>query len=360
MSTYKQAGVNIALGDQSSQAAYVAAKATFSARKDLIGAPLIQDGGFAGVLDMGNYYLVMGDDGVGTKMDVAVLANKFETLGEDLLAMVVDDAVCIGTEVISMTNTIDVNKVNPTQIEAMMEGLKNACIKQKVVIAGGEIAELGKSVKEMVWNATAVGIVEKEKMITGKKIKVGDKIIALKSNLFRSNGFTLVRYILKNQFGENWHLTEFKDGKTWGEKVLTPSKIYHNAVLELIGRFEQTRKIDVHGIAHITGGGIAGNVSRILKINQLGAELTDLWEPQEAMLQLQKWGNVEDPEAYKTWNMGNGMLLIISSDEVEKSLKILSQHAVEAKVCGEVIAKPKIKIKNLGAFQKEQILVHDL
>lgn len=356
MSTYEQAGVNIELGDQSSRAAYAAAKATFVARKGMIGEPLMQDGGFAGVLDMGDHYLVMGDDGVGTKMDAAIKADIFEYLGEDLLAMVIDDAICIGAEVIAITNTIDVNKVDPQQIEKMMEGLKNACLKQKVTVAGGEIAELGESVKDMVWNATAMGIVEKEKLITGKKIQVGDKIISLKSNLFRSNGFTLVRYILQNHFGENWHLEKFEDGRTWGEIVMTPSKLYHHAVLELIGRHGVERKVDVHGIAHITGGGIAGNLNRILKVNQLGANLTDLWAPQEAMLQIQKFGNVEDREAYKTWNMGNGMMLIVSEDDLEKSLEILTQNNLEAKVCGEVVAEPKIRIGNLGCFGEEEVL----
>lgn len=360
MSTYAKAGVNIELGDQSSRIAYKSAKATFASRKGMIGEPLIQDGGFAGVLDMGNFYLVMGDDGVGTKMDTAIQTNLFKSLGEDLLAMVVDDAICIGAETVSITNTIDVNTVNPQQIEKMMYGLKNACIKQKITIAGGEIAELGESVKDMVWNATAMGIVEKDKMITGQKITIGDQIISLRSNLFRSNGFTLIRYILKNQFGENWHLEKYDEQKTWGEIVMEPSKIYHNAVLELTGRYQAERKIDVHGIAHITGGGIAGNLNRILKINQLGANLNNLWKPKDAMLKLQKFGNVKDKEAYKTWNMGNGMMLIVSPKDSEKSLAILTKNGVEAKICGEVIEEPKIKIGNLGYFGDEDVLESEL
>lgn len=360
MGTYKQAGVDIEAGDAVSKFAYEAAKATFSARSGMIGEPLAKDGGFAGVLDMGDYYLVMGDDGVGTKMDVALRVNNFDTLGEDLLAMVCDDAICVGAEVVSMTNTIDVNKITPEQMQGMMQGLKNACLSQRIVIAGGEIAELGDSVKDMIWNATAVGIVEKDKMITGEKVAVGDKVIALKSKLFRSNGFTLIRYILKNQFGEDWHLAEFKNGKTWGEEVLTPSKLYHHAVLELTGRYQKKRKVDVHGIAHITGGGISGNLNRVLKANQLGANLTDLWKPQEAMLQLQKFGNVDDREAYKTWNMGNGMMLIVSAEDVEQSLEILKNNGVEAKVCGEVTEEPKIRIGNLGLFREEQVFEYGL
>ena len=360
MSTYAEAGVNIELGDESSRIAYSAAKATFPVRKGMIGEPLIQDGGFAGALDMGDFYLVMGDDGVGTKMDVAIQADRFETLGEDLLAMVIDDAICVGAEVITMTNTIDANKVNPLQIGKMMEGLKNACIKQKVTIAGGEIAELGESVKDLIWNATALGIVEKEKLITTKKVQAGDQVIALKSNLLRSNGFSLVRYILKNHFGEKWHLEKFTDGRTWGEVVLTPSKLYHHAVLELIGRFKKARKVDVHGIAHITGGGIPGNINRILKANQLGVELTDLWAPQDPVLQLQKFGAVQDREAYQTWNMGNGMVLVVAPEDVAKTLEILTQNDIQAKVCGKVIPEPKIRFTSCGYFQKGEVFEYDL
>lgn len=356
MSTYKQAGVDIDAGDASSKSAYAAAKATFASRQGMIGEPVVQDGGFAGCLDMGDYYLVMGDDGVGTKMEAAVQTGMFDTLGEDLLAMVCDDAICIGAEVISMTNTIDVNKVDPKQIERMMKGLENACKSQKIVIAGGEIAELGDSIKNMVWNATAVGIVEKEKMITGKKVQVGDKIIALKSNLFRSNGFSLVRYVLSQNIGENWYEADYGDGRTWGEVTLTPSKIYHNAVLALVGRFKQKSQVEVHGVVHITGGGIPGNLNRVLKANQLGASLDDLWEPQEPMLKLQELGGVQDDEAYKTWNMGNGMLVVVSADEAEKTLEILKENDVQAKVAGEVIAEPKIKFMSKGKFSNGEWL----
>lgn len=360
MSTYAEAGVNIELGDESSRLAYACAKATFVGRQGMIGEPVVQDGGFAGALDMGDFYLVMGDDGVGTKMEPAVQTGLFDTLGEDLLAMVADDAICVGAEVVAITNTIDVNKVNPVQISQMMEGLKKACLKQKITIAGGEIAELGNSVKDYIWNATAIGVLEKSKMLKGDQISVGDKVITLKSNLFRSNGFSLVRHILKENFGENWFQEPYDANRTWGEVVLTPSKIYHHAVLELIGRYQKPRQVDVHGIAHITGGGIPGNFNRILKQKQLGAYLDALWEPQEPVQKVQTLGKVSDIEAYRTWNMGNGMLLVVSPDDVTKTLEILQSNDVQAKLCGEIIAEPKIKFISQGVSQKGDLLEFDL
>ena len=212
----------------------------------------------------------------------------------------------------------------------------------------------------MVWNATAVGIVKKEQVIKGNNIQVGNKIIALKSNLFRSNGFSLIRYILQKQFGEDWYSAKYDDDKTWGEITLIPAKIYHLAILELVGRFGKTGQVDVKGIAHITGGGIPGNLNRILKINKLGADLSDLWEPQAPMLKLQEIGNVDDVEAYKTWNMGTGMMVVVDENNVPKTLEILSHNNVQAKVCGEVIADSKIHIKNKGYFQKEDFLTFDI
>lgn len=360
MSTYEQAGVDISLGDESSRIAYNCAKATFIGRQGMIGEPVIQDGGFAGALDMGDFYLVMGDDGVGTKMEAAVKTGFFDTLGEDLLAMVADDAICVGAEVVAITNTIDVNKVNPAQISQMMEGLKQACLKQKITIAGGEIAELGSSLKDYIWNATAIGVLEKSKMIKGDKIKVGDKVLALKSRLFRSNGFSLVRYILKQNFGEDWHLAPYDDNHSWGKIVLTPSKIYHHAILEVIGRYQKERRVDLHGIAHITGGGIPGNLNRILKQNQLGAYLDALWEPQIPIQKIQTMGNVSDEEAYRTWNMGNGMLVVLDNADVERTIEILKTNNVQAKLAGEIIAEPKIKLISQGTQNHGKLFEFDL
>jgi len=347
MIDYKKAGVDIKAGDTASKIAYNFAKSTFSSRKGMIGEPLVEDGSFAGLIDMGEFYLVQGDDGVGTKIEIAEKIGKFDTLGYDLLAMVCDDAVCLGAETISITNTLDTNKVDANIVSELMKGLAQACIEQKIVIPGGEIAEVGKSVNGNVWNATAVGILEKDKVIAGKNIKAGDKIIALAEKGFRSNGFSLVRYIIEQKLGKNGYLKPSPFGKSWGEVLLEPSTIYSAAMLELLGRFKQERKINIKGIAHITGGGIPGNFNRILRSTDLGAEFNNLLAPASLVKEIQKLGEVAEDEAYNTWNMGNGMMLVVAPEDVDITLKSLS---VNAQVVGEIIKEKQIIINTLGAF----------
>lgn len=345
MATYKDSGVDIEKGDECSRIAYQAAKETFFSRKGMIGEPVIIEGGFSGALDFGDFYLVQNDDGVGTKIAVAGLAGKYDTLGYDLVGMVADDAVCVGAEVISISNTIDVEKVEKDVISELMEGLKKACRDQKIVIPGGEIAELGTMVNGYIWNATAVGIVEKSKFITGDNIKAGDKLIGLRSNVFRSNGFTLVRHILNGHYGENWHKEPFNEKNTWGEIVLEPTKIYHNAVLEMIGRYGETGKVDIKAIAHITGGGLPGNISRIVNHKNLGAKLHDLPEPHEAVKRVKEIGKVSDEEAFKTWNMGVGMVLV--SDDFDEIKRICANHGIQANIIGEITKDPAIQINEI-------------
>lgn len=336
MATYEEAGVNIDLGDKCSEIAYNAAKGTFPGRKGMIGEPVLDDGGFTGTLDMGDYYLVQNDDGVGTKMAIAEMMGKYDTMGIDLVCMVVDDAICVGAEPITVSNTFDVDKVDDKKIAALMGGLQKAALAHKVVIPGGEIAELGDRVNGYIWNATCVGIVEKDHMITGANVKVGDKIIGLKSKGFRSNGLTLVRHILKTKFGEKWGFEKFDDKRTWGEVTLTPSDIFCSAVLEMHGRFKEKPKVELKGVAHITGGGLPGNLPRALKRSGLGAKLTNLIQPPDFMTKLMEIGNVSRDEAYQTWNMGIGMVLI--SNDVEKIAEICQKHGIECQVMGEVVA----------------------
>lgn len=335
MATYEEAGVNISLGDKCSAIAYNAAKKTFAGRKGMIGEPLVSEGGFSGALDMGDYYLVQNDDGVGTKIAVAEAIGKYDTMAYDLIAMVADDAICMGAETISITNTLDVNKIDETKVSGLMAGLEKAALEHRIVVPGGEIAELGDTLNGYVWNATAVGILEKGKMITGENISAGDKIIGLRSAGFRSNGFSLVRYILKEKFGDDWYHEKYDDSMNWGDAVLTPSVIYSSAVLALHGRYKEKSKADLKGVVHVTGGGIYANTERILKKTGLKANFTDLPEPHEPMRRLMELGNVSEDEAYKTWNMGVGMILI--SEDVQKIQETCLEHGVKARVIGEVV-----------------------
>ena len=339
---YALAGVNIAEGDAASKLAGKFAATTFAARKSKLGKPVKLLGGYAGILDFGKHYLVMGDDGTGTKMEIAERMQKFDTLGADLLAMVADDAVCLGAEVVSITNTLDTNKVEKKIIGKLLHGLAKICAKEQLVIAGGEIAELGKTVNSMVWNATALGIVDKKKIITGSKIKAGDTIIALKENGLRSNGFSLARKILTDNFGENYRNKLFGN-KKWGELLLTPSRVYHSAILELIGRFGKKPKVTVKGICHVTGGGIPGNLPRILP-KGLGANLKNLWQPTPWVQELIRLGNVSATEAREVWNLGNGMLVVLAPQDTELALKILQKKKIPARIAGEIKKDEKIEI----------------
>lgn len=340
MATYEESGVSVNLGDKCSAIAYQAAKNTFIGRKGRVGEPVVDDGGFSGVMDMGDYYLVQNDDGIGTKIQIAEKMQRYETLGYDLVAMVADDAACIGAETISISETLDVDKLDEAKVTAMMKGLEMACLEHNIVVPGGEIAELGDSVNGYLWNATAVGIVEKNKLITGSSVKVGDKIVGLLSGNFRSNGFSLVRYILREKFGENWVNEKFDDKRTWGEVTLDPCKIYCSAIMEMHGRYGEKGMMDLKGVVHITGGGIPGNLPRVLKKTGLGARLDNLPKPPEVMLKLMELGGVSKDEAYRTWNMGVGMILI--SNDVEKIEEICGKHQMKMQVIGEVTEGGKV------------------
>lgn len=328
MTTYKESGVNIEKGDECSVLAYAAAKATFAGRAGMIGSSAALEGGYSGALDMGDFYLVQNDDGVGSKMMVAGALGRYDTVGYDLVAMVADDAICLGAEVISISNTIDIDRVDEKIIGPMMAGLRNACLAEKIVVPGGEIAEIPGQVKGTIWNATAVGIVEKSKFIDGTRVREGDSILGLRSAGFRSNGFSLVRKILQDKFGADWAHAPYGDGRTWGEVVLTPCLIYHRALLGLLGGYKEARKIDVHALAHITGGGLEGNVERVVK-GGLRPLFDNLWEPLEMMSKLIEIGGVPLEDARTTWNMGTGMVLVVAPEDEAAVMAALPQFKVQ-------------------------------
>lgn len=352
---YASSGVNIAQGDKASRAAYTNAKKTFSSRKGKIGEPFVMDGGFSGALDMGDYLLVQNDDGVGTKMEIAERLKKYDTLGQDLVAMVADDALCVGAEVISLSNTIDTPLVETAAIETLTAGLAECCKAQKIVIPGGEIAELSDALNGMVWNATAIGIVKKEKFITGQNIHPGQKIIGLKGRVLRSNGMTLARKICEEKFGSDWHRHQWRDGQSWGEILLTPSKVFHRTLLDqLVGDFEGERSFPIQGIVHITGGGIPGNLPRILP-SGMGAQLHNLHEPHPAIQDLQKIGNLDEEECYRTWHCGTAMMLVVEEEYVEPICQKLnsSDSEIHAILVGEITHEEKLDF--VSKFSGRQI-----
>ncbi len=338
MTTYADSGVNIEEGDKASKKAYEHASSTFASRKGMIGEPVQEENGYAGFLDMEDYYLVQSDDSTGSKIDLAFEVGDLGTLGYDLTAMVADDAVCVGAEPVSISNTLDVPKIDSDEVDALMGGLAKACSEQKIVVPAGEIAEVPGAVSKGVWSATVIGVVEKDKVLKPETIEEGDVILTLKSGVARSNGFSLIRKILTDKFGDDWGNQELT------KTMLTPSIVYSKAILGLIGRYKEERKVNIKGIAHITGGGIPSKLGRVLKPSGKGAELTDLFEPHNALKELIELGEVPTEEAYKTWNMGNGMMLVVSPDEVDKATTLLKAEGVDAKKAGLITADQGVHI----------------
>lgn len=359
MSTYKDSGVNIELGDDASKILYEAAKQTWENRKGKIGEVITPFDDFSGarVIDVGKLpegsLMCLGFDGVGTKVEVAERIGKHDTLAFDLFAMVCDDAVIRGGEPVLMGSILDINALetgNESHIELVRQlakGYVEAAEEAGVAVINGEMAELGARVSgygafNYNWGAGLLWFVKKERMFTGHEIKAGDAIVALKEKGFRSNGLSLARKILEDNYGEDWHKEDY-NGKNLGELVLEPSKIYSKLICKLNGGFSDEPKAEISGVVHITGGGIPGKLGRILRPSGLGADLSDLFEPCEFMTHLQEIGDVSDEEAYKTWNMGQGMLVITT--EPEKVIALAMENNIEAKICGEIRGGKGIRIK---------------
>lgn len=358
MTTYKHAGVDINLKDRCSEIFYVAAVQTFANRKGRFGEPQVAHGGFSGpiyISELKDAYLLKNSDGVGTKVEVAELMGKHDTIAFDLVAMVCDDAAVLGAEPFALTDTLNVSTLNLSTVEQLATGLVQAAARARVAVVGGEIAVLSDSIRnEYLWDADVVAVLERKKALKKETIKPGDKIIGLREHGFRSNGFTLIRTILREQFGPDWVHQPYDRKRDWGEVVLTPSIIYTPVIVDAVGAYGEKGKVKIKGAAHVTGGGIPGNLLRCLP-EGLGANI-DV-EPLEPMLKLQELGHVDDREAYRVWNMGVGML-IVSNDE--KILEIARDHHVEAVAVGEVIDKSKVIFQNRGFYQKEHELVYEI
>ncbi|NPA67017.1 MAG: phosphoribosylformylglycinamidine cyclo-ligase [Chlorobi bacterium] len=345
----KISGVDINLGNKSSKIAYNYAIETFRNRKGKRGAVASESkGGFSNLIIFGKERIGIGSDGIGTKAELAERTGIYDTLGYDLVAMVADDLAATGFEPTNLSNVIDVDYLDAEIIDDLMKGLKDACNFAGIAITGGEIAELGNRISgfgnkmHFNWSATAIGILPEilKTEINGGNIKTGQLIFTLKSRGFRSNGFSSIRRILKENFGDNWH-NETYDGKnTWGEKMLTPSLIYSPLINEII-----TSGIELTGMAHITGGGIFDNLRRILKHNNVGANLNNLYQPLPEILKIQELGKVSNEDAYLWWNMGNGMLLVADEKYTDNILQKAEQMNYECQIAGTVTAGGNIQVE---------------
>ncbi|MDD3726522.1 MAG: AIR synthase-related protein [Candidatus Ratteibacteria bacterium] len=353
MATYRKAGVDIALGDICSEIMAAASNRTFASRKGKIGEiKVLESRGLHRVItiSIGPSMLMLNSDGVGTKVEIAERTGIHRTISFDLFAMLCDDAVRYGAEPVSLSNILDVNKLSVDIVREISEGMVKAAKVAGVAVVGGEIAELGNRISgygrhNYNWAGTVLSVIRKE--MRPEDIKKGQCIVALEEKGFRSNGITLVRKILRDNYGENWHQKK-AGGKPMGQMVLVPSTIYSPVVLDMLDH--------VSGIAHITGGGIPGKLGRLLAPVRLGADITELFSPPEIMLLCQKLGKVDDKEAYKVWNMGQGMLLITS--DTERVLSIAKRHRVKARIAGEITGKDGVRIESKGYYSRGKTLIY--
>lgn len=338
------AGVDQSLVDRCSSIAYRHAKETFAHATPGIRVEG-EDGGFANILRISGARLAITSDGIGTKIEVAERVGRFDTLGADLLAMVVDDLVAVGAEPLAVSNIIDADRLDVGTIDAMMRGLADAARACGVAITGGEIACLGSRVggyglgSHVNWCATALGVIpDGRDPISGRAIEVGDTVVALRNVGLRSNGLTLARSILDRAFGPLWHLERAVEGR-WGDLLLSPSVVYARGVVEVL-----RSGADVHGIAHITGGGIPSNLGRIIAGRGLGAKLDALYAPAPWLIELARLGDVRPADAYGQWNMGNGMLLVVPESQAVSVVGELAERRLEARVAGVIVHGDTISV----------------
>ncbi len=349
MSKNSQSGLDINLGNACSKDAYAWAKKTFANRDEKAGANASKvDGGFSNLLLFGNQRIGIGSDGIGTKIELAERTGIYNTIGFDLMAMVVDDLATAGLEPTNLSNILDVDVLDQEIVNQLMSGLHDAANFAGVSITGGEIAELGNRIggygdkMHFNWCSTAIGVLPNnlEQGIDGSAIEAGDLVISLQSHGFRSNGFSALRRIMQKSFGDKWHSEPYSETKTWGQILLTPSLIYSPLINQLI-------KDDLFptGIVHITGGGIEDNFQRLLKVNQLGAELTNLFEPLPVMERVVSLGKVPRDKAYLYWNMGNGMLLTCKEKDAAAILETAASKKYAAKIAGTISKNSKIQLE---------------
>lgn len=356
MTTYKDSGVDQELKDKCSAIMYEAAIKTFENRKGRFGKPETARADFTGpvyISELKDAYIVKNSDGVGSKPEITERMDKYDTIAFDLFAMVCDDAVTAGAEPFAVTNTLNVRHHDLRITEQLANGMLEAARVARVAVVGGEIAELGDQLTcSYTWDADVIGLVEMHKRLTLKRdIQVGDRIVGFQHIGFRCNGYTLLRKVLAETFGKEWHKQPYDRQHTWGEIALIPSQIYTPVIVDAVGAYKEPAKVKIKGVAHITSGGIPGNLPRILP-PKLGASVSV--KPYEPMLALQEMGNVPDREAYMVWNMGVGMLVITNDDAIFELAKL---YGVKAFIAGEVIKEPRIEIENHAFFKDEATLV---
>lgn len=327
--SYAAAGVDIEAGDRAVELfAPLAKQAT---RPEVRGGL----GGFAGLFALGEYtkpLLAAGSDGVGTKIAVAQAMDKHDTIGRDLVAMVVDDLVVCGAEPLFLQDYIAIGKVVPEHVASIVSGIAAGCIDAGCALLGGETAEHPGLMEpgEYDISATAVGVVEEDELLGPDRVRNGDVVIAMASSGLHSNGYSLARHVLLDQAGLplDGYVADF--GRTLGEEMLEPTRIYAKDCLALAAECE------VHTYSHVTGGGLAANLARVIP-EGLTAELDrGTWTPGPVFRTIARLGKVSQEEMEKTFNMGVGMVAVVAEEDAERAQAILTARHVDCWNLGRV------------------------
>jgi phosphoribosylformylglycinamidine cyclo-ligase len=296
-------------------------------------------GGFGGLFSiaeaktMSDPVLVSGTDGVGTKLKIAFLMDKHDTVGIDCVAMCVNDIVCCGARPLFFLDYIACGKNQPERIADIVKGVAEGCVQSGAALVGGETAEMPKFYPDNEYDLAgfAVGLAEREKLITGANIVAGDTLIGLASDGIHSNGYSLVRSILRpnsDSLGE--YIQSL--GATLGEELLKPTRIYVKSILELIS------KVKVKGIANITGGGFIENIPRIIPDGLRAKIDTGSWDIPPISKLLQRSGGVADDSMFNTFNMGIGMVLATAPSDAGRTLELLAGLGERGCIIGQVTA----------------------
>lgn len=343
--TYADAGVDIDAGNKAVELMKDSVRATY--RPEVIG----DLGGFGGLfaLNTGKYkepVLVSGTDGVGTKLKLAFMADKHDTIGQDAVAMCVNDILVQGAEPLFFLDYIAVDKVDSQKVANIVKGVADACKESGCALIGGETAEMAGFYAKNEYDIAGfcVGVVDRSKMITGEKVQPGDVLLGLPSSGVHSNGYSLVRKICFEAMGFTMDTVIEEFGCTLGEKLLTPTRLYPRICLPLIEKF------DLHGMVHITGGGFYDNIPRILPENCDALINADAWEIPVVFKKLQEWGNVPWKEMYRTFNMGVGMVLVVSSEEADAVREHLRAAGEVYYELGSVVPGSRQTVMKGGVF----------
>ena len=303
-------------------------------------------GAFGGMFDLSALnikepVLVSGTDGVGTKLKIAFAMDKHDTIGIDAVAMCVNDVLAQGAEPLVFLDYVAQGKTRPEVVEAIVAGVAEGCRQAGCALVGGETAEMPGMYAEGEYDIAGytTGVVEKSKLIDGTKVKMGDVLVGIASTGVHSNGFSLVRKIFADS-GLDLHeaYPELGTDQPLGLVALTPTRIYVKQVLDVIGQ------CDVHGVAHITGGGFDENIPRILQEGQ-GIEVEEgTWDILPIFRFLEKYGNSPHREMFNIFNMGVGMVLAMDASEAGKAIAILAKYGDKASVIGKVTGEPGVNI----------------